>query len=142
MPEKKITQKMLDTTTEHLAQGKSIMSLAYKLGVTRKTVHEWDRRGGEGDERWIEFHNAVEKGRSMGIDMLEDMMLQHARSGEGNATPTLFMLKNRAPDEYNDRKDVKISGDEKAPLVVQTEFKTANEAQKAYLDVIKGNADN
>ena len=110
MPEKKITQKMLDTTTEHLAQGKSIMSLAYKLGVTRKTVHEWDRRGGEGDERWIEFHEAIEKGRSMGIDMLEDMMLMHAKTGEGNATPTLFMLKNRAPDEYNDRKNVEVTG--------------------------------
>ena len=55
-----------------------------------------------------EFKEAKDKGTEKSRYRLERNLMRTARTGKGNVIASLFMLKNRFPNEWRDRKEVEL----------------------------------
>ena len=86
---------MVDKVVPFLAQGYSVVALAGHLGVCYDTVKEWEKD-------YPEFSAAVQKGRAAASVWWENVARNNALTGQGNATTTIFGLKNRARQEWAD----------------------------------------
>lgn len=113
--------------------GLSNEQIAHNMGVSAKTLCEWQNRFGE-------FRNAIKKGkevvdrevenallkRAMGYETVEEIEepVEDKETGETqmrvtkrvkkqiapDVTAQIFWLKNRKPDEFRDKRDVELSG--------------------------------
>ena len=82
-----------------MTQGYSTTALAGHLGVSRSTLYLWM-------EEHPEFSDAVKEGMAASAIWWEDCLRDNASKGEGNATAAIFGLKNRASDDWRDKRDV------------------------------------
>lgn len=82
-----------------MEQGYSTTALAGHLGVSRSTLYDWMDANPE-------FRDAVKEGMAASAIWWENCLRQNAIKGEGNATSAIFGLKNRASEDWRDRKDV------------------------------------
>lgn len=114
--------------------GLSNEQIAHNMGVSAKTLCEWQNRFGE-------FRNAIKKGKEVVDREVENAMLKRAlgydyeevvqrpvvvdkETGETemrvvqrvnkhvvpDVTAQIFWLKNRKPEEFRDKRDVELSG--------------------------------
>lgn len=113
--------------------GLSNDQIAHNIGITAKTLCEWQNR-------FSEFRNAIKKGKEVVDREVENAMLKRAmgyeydevtqepvedkETGEvqlrvtkrvtkqiaPDVTAQIFWLKNRKPDEFRDKRDVELSG--------------------------------
>lgn len=113
--------------------GLSNDQIAHNIGVTAKTLCEWQNRFGE-------FRNAIKKGKEVVDREVENAMLKRALGYEydevtqepvtdkdtgitemrvtkrvtkqiaPDVTAQIFWLKNRKPEEFRDKRDVELSG--------------------------------
>lgn len=88
-----------DEVLPFMEQGYSTTALAGHLGVSRQTLYNWM------DEHPA-FFDAVKEGMAASAIWWENCLRQNAIKGEGNATSAIFGLKNRASEDWRDRKDV------------------------------------
>lgn len=88
-----------DLVVPFMEQGYSTGALAGHLGIARSTVWKWM------DEK-PEFSDAIKQGMAASQQFWEQTLINNATKGEGNATSAIFGLKNRASDDWHDRKDV------------------------------------
>lgn len=100
-------KSMCDKAVQILASGKSIASLATKLGVCRETIYEWR-------DKHPEFAVALNKGRDACQEYWEDLG-HEGICGElkgFSATAWIFTMKNRFRADYqDDKKDDKSVSD-------------------------------
>jgi hypothetical protein len=87
-----------DGVVPFMAQGYSTTALAGHLGVSRQTIYDW--MGAH-----PEFLDAVKRGQAASSIWWENRLRDNAEKGEGNATSAIFGLKNRAPDDWRDRRE-------------------------------------
>jgi len=90
---------MCEQVLPFMEQGYSTTALAGHLGVARSTVYLWM-------EQHPEFSDAVKQGMAASAIWWENCLRDCASKGEGNATSAIFGLKNRASDDWRDKKDV------------------------------------
>lgn len=114
--------------------GLSNDQIAHNIGITAKTLCEWQNR-------FSEFRDAIKKGKEVVDREVENAMLKRAlgydyeevvqrpvvvdkETGETemrvvqrvnkhvapDVTAQIFWLKNRKPDEFRDKRDVELSG--------------------------------
>ena len=113
--------------------GLSNEQIAHNMGVSAKTLCEWQNRFGE-------FRNAIKKGKEVVDREVENAMLKRALGYEydevtqepvtdkdtgitemrvtkrvtkqivPDVTAQIFWLKNRKPGEFRDKRDVELSG--------------------------------
>lgn len=113
--------------------GLSNEQIAHNMGVSAKTLCEWQNRFGE-------FRNAIKKGKEVVDREVENALLKRAMGYETveeveepvtdkdtgitemrvtkrvtkqivpDVTAQIFWLKNRKPDEFRDKRDVELSG--------------------------------
>lgn len=113
--------------------GLSNDQIAHNIGITAKTLCEWQNRFGE-------FRNAIKKGKEVVDREVENAMLKRALGYEydevtqepvtdkdtgitemrvtkrvtkqivPDVTAQIFWLKNRKPEEFRDKRDVELSG--------------------------------
>lgn len=113
--------------------GLSNEQIAHNIGITAKTLCEWQNRFGE-------FRNAIKKGKEVVDREVENALLKRAMGYEydeitqepvtdkdtgvtemrvtkrvtkqivPDVTAQIFWLKNRKPDEFRDKRDVELSG--------------------------------
>lgn len=113
--------------------GLSNEQIAHNIGITAKTLCEWQNRFGE-------FRNAIKKGKEVVDREVENAMLKRALGYEydevtqepvtdkdtgvtemrvtkrvtkqivPDVTAQIFWLKNRKPEEFRDKRDVELSG--------------------------------
>lgn len=88
-----------------MADGYSVAALAGHLGVAVSTVYLWM-------EEHQEFSDAVKDGQAAAALWWENRLRKNAETGDGNATSCIFGLKNRAPKEWRDRKEVDHSSED------------------------------
>jgi hypothetical protein len=88
-----------DEVLPFMSQGYSTTALAGHLGVSRSTVYLWM-------EENPAFSDAVKEGMAASARWWEDCLRQNAMTGQGNATSAIFGLKNRAADDWRDKRDV------------------------------------
>lgn len=88
-----------DRAFEILKSGKSIASLASKLGVSRETIYDWR-------DKHPEFAKALKKGRDACQEFWEDIGQEGICGDIKNfsATAWMFTMKNRFRDDYKEDK--------------------------------------
>ena len=99
----KYSDAYCNEVVECLAEGKSITAFAGRIGVARSTIFKWV------DEH-PEFSDAVKVGQAKATEFWEQILIGVARDGGGNATAAIFGLKNRAPDDWRDKRETELSG--------------------------------
>jgi hypothetical protein len=85
-----------------LAQGKSIASVAFRLGVCRDTIYDWR-------DKHPEFAQALKRGKEASQEHWEDIGYEGIcgdRKGF-SATAWMFVMKNRFRDDYQEDKEPK-----------------------------------
>lgn len=85
-----------EAIVEHMKGGASATSFAASIGVSRSTITEWA-------SEHPEFSAAVTRGKAMCAAWWETLARKNAETGKGNATLTVFGLKNMAPDDWAER---------------------------------------
>ena len=80
----------------------TVTKLALALGVAIDTMYAWMNK-------YPDFSDAVKESRAGVVMRLEDAMIGQAEGTvTGNATAGIFLLKNLAPKEYRDRREVQV----------------------------------
>ena len=125
--------------------GLSNEQIAHNMGVSAKTLCEWQNRFGE-------FRNAIKKGKEVVDREVENAMLKRALGYEydevtqepvtdkdtgitemrvtkrvtkqivPDVTAQIFWLKNRKPEEFRDKRDVELSGHVELPVVLHDDI--------------------
>lgn len=90
---------MCEKVLPFMEQGYSTTALAGHLGVARSTVYLWM-------DQHPEFSDAVKEGMAASAIWWENCLRNNAAKGEGNATAAIFGLKNRAADDWRDKRDI------------------------------------
>lgn len=90
-------EKRWDAFIEALERGLSVAAAAKAAGVGVRTAYDERHRNEAFALRW---HDAIE----VGTDLLEDVALQSAKSGD--TTALIFLLKARRPEKYRERVDI------------------------------------
>ena len=94
---------------EELAgQGLNMDQIALSLGIHRSTLFK--RKGEESD-----LSDAIKRGQAAGLKIVTNALMESAKTG--NVTAQIFYLKNRAPDEWKDRKDVQIDHEMRSTVI-------------------------
>lgn len=125
--------------------GLSNEQIAHNIGITAKTLCEWQNR-------FSEFRNAIKKGKEVVDREVENAMLKRALGYEydevtqepvtdkdtgvtemrvtkrvtkqivPDVTAQIFWLKNRKPQEFRDKHDVDLSGHVELPVVLRDDI--------------------
>lgn len=87
-----------DEVLPFMQQGYSTTALAGHLGVSRQTLYDWM-------DAHPDFLDAVKEGQAASAIWWENCLRDNAAKGEGNATSAIFGLKNRAPQDWRDKRE-------------------------------------
>lgn len=100
-PVTKYKPEYVEQVLIHMAKGFSFESFASKLDVDRSTLY-----------KWCLAHSDFKEAKDIGVEKsrycLERNLLRTAKTGKGNVIASLFMLKNRFPEEWRDRKEIDL----------------------------------
>lgn len=88
-----------DAVIEHMARGASLTSFAAEIDVCRATITEW---AGVHPE----FLAAVKIAKAKCAAWWERLGREGAKGAPANPTLVIFGLKNMAPEEWRDRKEL------------------------------------
>lgn len=86
-------------------KGKSYKSLAFQLGIaSEKTLYNWE-------SQHIEWKNAKKIAEAGRLNYIENLLCGLADGSlKGNAAAAIFYAKNAAPTEFQDNRNLTISG--------------------------------
>ena len=104
-PVTKYKPEYVEQVLIHMGKGYSFESFASKLDVDRSTLY-----------KWCLAHSDFKEAKDIGVEKsrycLERNLLRTAKTGKGNVIASLFMLKNRFPNEWRDRKEIDVQKNE------------------------------
>jgi predicted transcriptional regulator len=98
-PAFEITDEVLEETKTLAGQGLTKAQIATCLGITYTTLKNKQNSN-------VSFLAAIKEGQAQGIQKVTNHLFE--QSSKGNVTASIFYLKNRAPDEWHDRKELSI----------------------------------
>ena len=136
-PPFEITQKVIDAAEKHASRGLTKEQIALALGIAPSTLHVKIKG-------YPEFKAAIKKGEASGIAQVANALFERAmgcktveekmvkRDGEDvvvavekqwppDTTAGIFYLKNRAYNEWRDRKEVGIEDTRSKPIEMTDE---------------------
>jgi transposase len=102
-----------DDLVHHMNDGFSFESFAGKVGNHHRTLYDWA-------EAHPEFLQAKRRGEDLARIWWEGTLKRIAVTNEGNATATIFALKNKFPAEWRDRQQHEHTGEGGGPVIFQT----------------------
>jgi hypothetical protein len=97
-PKIKITEEILEEVEQLAAQGLTQEQIADSLGWHRDTLYAKKRA-------YSEFSDAIKRGKAKGLKVITNNLFD--QSGKGNVAATIFYLKNRDPDNWKDKVEIK-----------------------------------
>ena len=111
---------------DHMSDGASMLSFAAEIDVARSTLNEWA-------SVHPEFSEAVSRGKAKCAAWWERVGRNLAATGEGNATMTVFGLKNMGGDEWRDKQEIdhQSSDGTMKPTVIEIVGKTVPDDNSA-----------
>ena len=101
----KYEPRYCDEVVEFCREGYSITAFAGEIGVARDTLTDWGAR-------YPEFLAALKRAKSACARWWEERgrSIGEGGGGPGSATLVTFQLRNQAPDDFQDRRQVEHSG--------------------------------
>ena len=104
----KYDPKYCDEIIDYMGQGYSKTAFAGHIGVSRETIYEWGRTHEE-------FSDATKRAEAARTGDLESRLLDPSRGTPVAAA--IFALKNAAPEEWRDKREVEHSGEVKGAFL-------------------------
>ncbi len=98
---KKYANELIDL----MAEGRSLAAFAAKLRVTRQTLYNWARQHED-------FAEAMAIGKDLAQAKWEEIAMNTAIDGKGNAAVINFQMKNRFRNDYVDSSAMTLAGGE------------------------------
>lgn len=95
----KYKEEYAEKLLKHMARGLTFEAFASKINVERKTLYNWCTK-------YPEFQRAKDIGVEKSRYRLELNLLKTCETGKGNVIGQIFMLKNRFPQDWRDRKEI------------------------------------
>lgn len=92
-----------------MRDGYSVTAFAGHIGVARSTVFLWA-------EQNPEFSDALKTAQALAALWWEKSLRQVASTGEGNATASIFGVKNRSTEDWRDKQEVEHTGKDGGPI--------------------------
>lgn len=108
-PKFEITEDICRKAESLAAQGLTKEQIAHSLGICYQTFNERQKE-------YPEFLEAIKRGQSKGIATVTNSLFNKAKAGDNTAM--IFFLKNRDPDNWSDRKEVQLGGDQDNPVTI------------------------
>lgn len=84
---------------EFMKEGYSVTAFAGSIGVADSTVRLWA-------EKTPEFSAALKAAQALAAKRWEEILLNVALTGDGNASAAIFGVKNRSKEEWKDKIEV------------------------------------
>ena len=94
----KYDPKFCDQAVTFMSEGYSTKAFAGSIGVSLSTVYKWM-------EEHDEFSEAIKAAQAAAALWWEDSLRNNARTGEGNASASIFGVKNRSQEEWKDKQE-------------------------------------
>jgi len=113
-PPIKVTKEIIEKAESLAAQGLTELQICHCLGWCQDTLIKKKKQ-------YTELNEAIKRGKSKGIALVTSELLKKIKLGD--TTAQIFYLKNRAPEEWRDRRENvnenkhTIEGDLKAALL-------------------------
>ena len=99
---------------KHMARGLTFEAFASRINVERKTLYNWC-------DKYPEFKRAKDIGVEKSRYRLELNLLKTCETGKGNVIGQIFMLKNRFPMDWRDRKESEIEKESVDKLIAKND---------------------
>lgn len=95
-----------DDVIDYARGGLSYAAIAVKLGVSRDSLYEWMRNDPD-------FSDTMKRAREIAMAWWEETLKGQATGtvDGGSATAAIFAMKNQFPDDYRDRKELKVDAE-------------------------------
>ena len=108
-PPYKVTPELLQKIESLAAQGLTQEQICSCIGWSVETMCKKKKV-------FTELAEAIKKGKHKGLAVITNALFDKAKGGD--TTAQIFYLKNRAPDEWKDRRDNTLSSPNGGPLQV------------------------
>jgi len=112
-PRWKITPEVVEKAKGFAARGLTMQQIASCFGVSYETLRRKKR-----DIKVLE--QAILDGRALGVFEIANRLFENAKAGD--TTAQIFYLKNRDPENWRDRRDIKHEGEIRTSILVPTDF--------------------
>ena len=114
-----VTETVCEQAMELASKGLTLNQISRVLGIATGTLCAKK-------VQYPELEEAIKTGRAMGVGHVSNALYQNAM--DGNVTAQIFYLKNRAPDEWKDRREETLTfGEGGLPLNINVIFKHAGD---------------
>lgn len=90
---------------KHMAKGYSFEAFGGRIKVDRQTLYNWC-------SVFPEFQAAKNRGVEASRFLLEKRLMQITKTGKGHIVGAIFLLKNKFPNDWRDRKELEIQKEE------------------------------
>ena len=97
---KKIDDEVLERIESLAAHGLTNAQIAHNLGWAESTFYDYKAKKSE-------ISAALEKGKAQGIEEVANALYESAKGG--NVVAQIFFLKNRAPQEWRDKRELEVN---------------------------------
>lgn len=99
-PAFQITEEVIAKAEESASHGMTVKQIAQSLGMGERTLYEKQAD-------FPQFAQAIKRGQAKGVDDITNALFENGKNG--NVVAQIFYLKNRAPDEWKDIRDVSVN---------------------------------
>lgn len=127
-PRFEITEEILKKTNRLASRGLTKQQIADCLGISKRTL---ERRQAD----TVAFDAAIKRGQSRGIKEITNALFEQAQNG--NVTATIFYLKNRAPQEWRDRREYATEDLNETSRMKKTDAELLRELEEQRKHVLK-----
>lgn len=94
-----IDEEHLNKIEDWAANGLTVEQIAKNIGISTASLYNWR-------EQEPAILEAIKRGRDTCVDLVENALFKSAING--NVTAQIFVLKNKRPDSYKDKREDKV----------------------------------
>lgn len=85
-----------------------------------------------------EFRQAKEVGSEASRKKIEEMLMECTKTGKGNVVGAIFMLKNRFPNEWRDKRELEVKKEEEKTLTLDEQIAKVELMRSQLLQIKAG----
>ena len=112
----------------HMGNGYSFESFGGKLKVDRQTLYNWTYA-------FPEFKKAKDRGVEASRLKIEKQLMRITKTGKGNIIGAIFMLKNRFPNEWRDKRELEVKEEPKESLTIDQQLERVEIMREQLLQI-------
>lgn len=118
MAKTKLNKRICDIICEGLEKGNYIETCCRASGISRKTFHNWKKRGETGEEPFATFLRRTDEAEARG-EMIHSEIIHDTAIG-GNWLASAWLLERKYPQRFGKREQMALQTDNDFKLEIST----------------------